>query len=186
MGCDSVAYYTTSVQVTQEKNMAIEIERKFLVKDKSWKEGATGKLYRQGYLSREKGSTVRVRRVEERAFLTVKGAGDGLSRPEYEYEIPLPDGQELLDTLCAQPLIEKNRFLVHYAGMVWEVDEFLGENSGLVVAEIELSSPEQNFAKPSWLGVEVTGDPHYYNSSLCGSPYSSWSLDHDPSKGQAL
>ncbi len=163
--------------------MAIEIERKFLVKDNSWKEGATGKVYRQGYLSREKGSTVRVRRVEEKAFLTVKGAGDGLSRPEYEYEIPVTDGQELLDTLCQQPLIEKIRYLVHHGGMVWEVDEFLGENSGLVVAEIELTSPEQSFEKPPWLGVEVTGDPRYYNSSLCVSPYSSWGVDSDPSEG---
>ncbi|MCF8057479.1 MAG: CYTH domain-containing protein [Desulfocapsa sp.] len=154
--------------------MAIEIERKFLVKDSSWKEGSVGKLYRQGYLSREKGCIVRVRRVEERAFLTVKGAGDGLSRPEYEYEIPVADGQELLDTLCARPLIEKNRYLVHHAGMVWEVDEFLEDNRGLVVAEIELTSPEQSFEKPPWLGIEVTGDPRYYNSSLSRKPFCSW------------
>ena len=154
--------------------MAIEIERKFLVRDHSWKEGVTGKLYRQGYLSREKGRTVRVRRVGEKAFLTVKGAGDGLSRPEYEYEIPVADGQELLDTLCEQPLIEKIRYLVHHAGMIWEVDEFLGENSGLVVAEIELSSPEQSFEKPPWLGIEVTGDPRYYNSCLSSTPFCKW------------
>jgi adenylate cyclase len=154
--------------------MAIEIERKFLVRDSSWKEGVVGKLYRQGYLSREKGSTVRVRRVEERAFLTVKGPGDGLSRPEYEYEIPVADGQELLDTLCEQPLIEKIRYLIPHAGMVWEVDEFLGDNRGLVVAEIELSSPEQSFEEPAWLGTEVTGDPRYYNSSLSRDPFCGW------------
>ena len=156
--------------------MAIEIERKFLVRDSSWKEGVVGKVYHQGYLSREKESTVRVRRVEEKAFLTIKGAGDGLSRPEYEYEIPLSDGQELLETLCEQPLIEKIRYLVHYAGMVWEVDEFLGENSGLVVAEIELSSPAQSFEKPPWLGVEVTGEPRYYNACLCGKPFCTWDI----------
>jgi len=156
------------------KIMGIEIERKFLVQDNSWKEGAVGKLYCQGYLSREKGHVVRVRRVEERAFLTVKGAGDGLSRPEYEYEIPVEDGQELLDTLCEHPLIEKLRYLVQYEGMVWEVDEFFKENRGLVVAEIELSSPEQRFREPPWLGVEVTGDPRYYNSSLSCTPFSRW------------
>ncbi|MEN8200315.1 MAG: CYTH domain-containing protein, partial [Thermodesulfobacteriota bacterium] len=150
--------------------MAIEIERKFLVKEGSWKQGVRGKRYCQGYLSREKGRTVRVRRVEERAFLTVKGAGDGLSRPEYEYEIPVEDGQELLETLCERPLIEKIRYLVNYAGMVWEVDEFLAENRGLVLAEIELVSPDQLFAEPPWLGAEVTGDPRYYNSSLSRKP----------------
>jgi len=154
--------------------MAIEIERKFLVRDSSWKEGVVGKRYCQGYLSREKGSTVRVRRVEERAFLTVKGPGDGLSRPEYEYEIPVADGQELLDTLCERPLIEKIRYLIHHAGMVWEVDEFLGDNRGLVVAEIELSSPGQRFEKPLWLGTEVTGDPRYYNSILSRQPFCGW------------
>lgn len=155
--------------------MAIEIERKFLVKDSSWREGATGKIYCQGYLSREKSCVVRVRRVEERAWLTVKGAGDGLSRPEYEYEIPLADGQELLDTLCARPLIEKVRYLVHHEGNLWEVDEFMAENRGLVLAEIELSSPGQPFGEPPWLGIEVTADPRYYNSSLSRSPFCEWS-----------
>ncbi len=157
--------------------MAVEIERKFLVKDKSWMQGAQGKLYCQGYLSREKERTVRVRRVEDKAFLTVKGGSNGPSRLEYEYEIPVEEGQELLDKLCEQPLIEKIRYLVHYAGMAWEVDEFHGDNRGLVVAEIELSSPEQEFEKPSWLGEEVTGDPRYYNSSLCVYPFSSWSAE---------
>lgn len=154
--------------------MAIEIERKFLVKDRSWMQGAEGKLYSQGYLIREKERTVRVRRVEDRAFLTVKGESDGLSRLEYEYEIPVADGQELLDTLCKRPLIEKVRYLVSYAGMVWEVDEFRGANKGLVVAEIELASPEQQFAKPPWLGEEVTGDLRYYNSILSRKPFSEW------------
>ncbi len=154
--------------------MAVEIERKFLVKDQSWKQGAQGKLYCQGYLSREKERTVRVRRVEDRAFLTVKGASDGPSRLEYEYEIPVEEGQELLDRLCEKPLIEKIRSLVHYAGMAWEVDEFLGANKGLVVAEIELTSVEQEFEKPPWLGEEVTGDLRYYNSILSMKPFSAW------------
>lgn len=155
--------------------MAVEIERKFLVKDDSWKEQATRKFYCQGYLNREKGRTVRVRRVGQKAFLTVKGATtQGCSRSEYEYEIPLNDGQELLDNLCHHPLIEKYRYLVEFDGMVWEIDEFLGENSPLVVAEIELEYVEQPFGKPPWLGEEVTGDVRYYNSSLSMTPYSDW------------
>ncbi len=155
--------------------MAVEIERKFLVTDDSWKEKATRKLYCQGYLIREKGRTVRVRRVGDRAFFTVKGATtQGCSRSEYEYEIPVDDGQELLETLCHQPLIEKYRYLVEFANMVWEVDEFLGENSPLVVAEIELEHVEQPFEKPPWLGEEVTGDARYYNSSLSQTSYSEW------------
>ncbi|MBU1231378.1 MAG: CYTH domain-containing protein [Proteobacteria bacterium] len=154
--------------------MAIEIERKFLVKDSSWRQGIEGKLYCQGYLSREKERTVRVRRVEDKAFLTVKGVNDGPSRLEYEYEIPVQDGQELLDNLCEQPLIEKIRYLVPYGEMMWEVDEFRGANKGLVVAEIELSSPEQQVEKPPWLGEEVTDDLRYYNSCLSMKPFSAW------------
>ncbi|MBU0945192.1 MAG: CYTH domain-containing protein [Proteobacteria bacterium] len=153
--------------------MGVEIERKFLVKDNSWMQGAKGKLYCQGYLSREKERTVRVRRVEDEAFLTIKGGSDGPSRLEYEYAIPLADGQELLDNLCQQPLIEKVRYRVPYAEMVWEVDEFRGANTGLVVAEIELISPEQEILRPPWLGEEVTGDSRYYNSSLVVRPYTS-------------
>jgi len=153
--------------------MAVEIERKFLVKNDTWKENATSKRYTQGYLSRQQGRTVRVRRVEEKAFLTIKGpTSHGCSRKEYEYEIPVHDGQELLETLCEQPLIEKFRYLVSFGGMIWEVDEFLGENSPLVVAEIELERVGQQFEKPDWLAEEVTGDIRYYNSSLCVIPYS--------------
>jgi adenylate cyclase len=155
--------------------MAVEIERKFLVINDSWKEKATRKFYCQGYLSRDKGRTVRVRRVDDTAFLTVKGTTTkGCSRSEYEYEIPVNDGQELLDILCHQPLIKKYRYLVEFAGMVWEVDEFLEKNSPLVVAEIELEYIEQPFEKPPWLGAEVTGDIRYYNSSLSQKSYSDW------------
>lgn len=156
--------------------MGVEIERKFLVKDSSWRQGAEGKFYCQGYLSRDKERTVRVRRVGEQAFLTIKGSSEGPSRLEYEYAIPVQDGQELLDNLCEQPLIEKIRYLVPYGGMDWEVDEFRGANRGLVVAEIELSSPEQEIERPPWLGEEVTGDVRYYNSSLVARPYTSISF----------
>ena len=154
--------------------MAIEIERKFLVKDDSWKAGREGKRYSQGYLSRARGRTVRVRRVEEKGWFTVKGPGDGISRPEFEYEIPLSDARQMLENLCIQPLIEKIRYLVPHGGMVWEVDEFLGENLGLVVAEIELAAADQPFDPPPWLGKEVSGDPRYYNSCLSREPFSSW------------
>lgn len=154
--------------------MAVEIERKFLIKDSSWMVGAKGKFYCQGYLSREKERTVRVRRVEDKAFLTVKGKNDGPARLEYEYEIPVQDGQELLDNLCEQPLIEKIRYLVPFAEMVWEVDVFRGANIGLVMAEIELLSPEQEVVKPPWLGEEVTGDHRYFNSCLSKRPFSAW------------
>lgn len=155
--------------------MAVEIERKFLVHGESWKEGATAKLYCQGYLSRDKNRTVRVRRVGTQGFITVKGATvHGCSRSEYEYEIPLHDAQKLLDTLCYHPLIEKYRYLVGFGGMVWEVDEFLGANSPLVVAEIELASVGQQFEKPVWLAEEVTADVRYFNSSLSVTPFSTW------------
>ncbi len=155
--------------------MALEIERKFLVKDESWREHASRKLYCQGYLSRQQGRTIRVRRVEDKAFLTIKGkTTQRCLRKEFEYEIPLADGIELLDNLCEKPLIEKYRHLVSYGGMEWEIDEFLGDNYPLIVAEIELESVSQQFAKPQWLGEEVTHDPRYFNSSLVSHPYTDW------------
>jgi len=157
--------------------MPVEIERKFLVKDDSWQENAPRKLYYQGYLDRRNGPTVRVRRIEDRAFLTIKGAAKGFACMEYEYEIPVTEGQELLDSLCQQPLIEKYRYLVNFAGMIWEVDFFLNENNPLVVAEIELESVEQQFEKPPWLGEEVTGDFRYSNSFLSAAPYSTWKME---------
>jgi len=153
--------------------MGIEIERKFLVKDDRWRTGE-GKRYRQGYLSRDKERTVRVRTVGDQGYLTIKGEAEGLSRLEFEYEIPAADASELLDDLCEKPLIEKNRYEVEYGGMIWEVDEFFGENAGLVVAEIELESEDQPFPKPPWLDREVTGDPRYFNASLSRHPFSKW------------
>lgn len=152
--------------------MAIEIERKFLVVNEDWR-SAPAVYYCQGYLNRGKGRTVRVRVAGEQGFLTVKGATCGISRLEFEYEIPVVDARQLF-TLCDGPLVEKYRRKISHEGMVWEVDEFLGDNQGLVVAEIELESEEQQFVKPHWLGDEVTQDARYHNSSLSIHPFSQW------------
>jgi adenylate cyclase len=153
--------------------MAIEIERKFLVTGDAWK-AATGVLYRQGYLSTDKARTVRVRIAGERAFLTIKGVASGIARPEFEYAIPLDDAATMLDTLCLKPLIEKRRHTLECKGMRWEVDEFLGENRGLVVAEVELERADQTIELPEWVGMEVSDDARYFNSSLIAHPFSQW------------
>lgn len=153
--------------------MGTEIERKFLVREGSWRGGkAVG--FRQGYLNTAKERIVRVRTIGDRAYLTIKGITVGASRLEFEYEIPVADAEELLDELCEKPLIEKNRYTVEYGGLAWEVDEFLGENQGLVVAEVELQSEDQRYERPEWLGDEVTGDPRYFNSNLIANPYTRW------------
>jgi adenylate cyclase len=118
--------------------------------------------------------TVRVRVEGERAVITIKSKSTGASRGEWEYEIPVPDAAELLERLCEQPLVEKVRHRIGHLGHTWEVDEFMGENAGLVVAEIELGSEDEAFEIPDWIGQEVTGDPRYYNSSLIRLPYSKW------------
>jgi adenylate cyclase len=153
--------------------MPTEIERKFLVTGIEWRL-ANGVRYWQGYLCRGMGKTVRIRLTGEKAFLTIKGTRKGISRPEFEYEIPFAEGEQLLG-LCEGPIIEKNRHVVNYKGFKWEVDEFLGENEGLVVAEIELEKEDQQFERPGWVGQEVTEDPRYYNSNLASNPYSTWS-----------
>lgn len=152
-----------------------EIERKFRVVDDLYKSGSTSCLYKQGYLCTNKERTVRIRIAGEKGYITIKGRTTGCSRVEYEYEIPLADAASMLDTLCLKPLIEKIRYrCTGPDGKVWEVDEFLGENEGLVVAEIELSGEDEPFARPSWVGDEVTGDPRYYNSYLSQTPYNKW------------
>ncbi len=153
--------------------MGVEIERKFLVDKELWRPADAGTAFRQGYLSRERGRTVRVRRAGEKGFLTIKGEAKGLVRPEYEYEIPARDADELL-TLCAGPLIEKRRHLVEHEGHTWEVDEFLGDNAGLLVAEIELDGPDEPFARPPWVAQEVTDDPRYLNANLVDHPFRRW------------
>jgi adenylate cyclase len=152
--------------------MGIEIERKFLVTGDGWRQGA-GVAYAQGYLNRDPQRTVRVRIAGEKAFLTVKGVSTGATRAEFEYEIPLEDAAKLLE-LSDGPVVRKVRHLVEHEGSTWEVDEFEGDNAGLVVAELELAAEEQSYARPDWLGREVTDDPRYYNSSLAANPYRNW------------
>jgi len=154
--------------------MTTEIERKFLVADERWRGLASAERYRQGYLATAASATVRVRTVGGRGFLTVKGPTTGASRAEYEYEIPLADAEELLDTLCERPLIDKQRSKIAHHGRVWEVDEFFGDNRGLVIAEVELDDEAQEVVLPEWVGEEVTGDPRYYNANLVRHPYMSW------------
>ena len=154
--------------------MGKEIEKKFLIKNDEWREGAKGTKYRQGYLSTVKERTVRVRTIDERGFLTIKGVNVGAVRAEYEYEIPAKDADEMLTDLCEKPLIEKNRYKISYKNLVWEIDEFFGDNNGLIVAEVELTDEHQSIDLPSWIGEEVTGDPKYFNSSLIKHPYSKW------------
>ncbi len=154
--------------------MGVEIERKFLLSGDGWMALGVPVLFKQGYLSSHKERVVRVRIEGERAVITIKGANKGATRGEWEYEIPVADAAELLDGLCEQPLIEKYRRRISYAGNVWEVDEFLGANAGLVVAEIELQSEDQAFVRPEWLGEEVTHDLRYLHSSLIKHPYSAW------------
>jgi adenylate cyclase len=154
--------------------MGIEIERKFLPASDGWRGLGQPTLMRQGYLVADPVRTVRVRIEGERAVITIKSKTTGASRGEWEYEIPVPDAAELLERLCEQPLVEKVRHRIEHAGHTWEVDEFQGENAGLVVAEIELDSEDEAFEKPDWIGQEVTGDPRYYNSSLIRLPYAKW------------
>ena len=152
--------------------MAKEIERKFLVKEGAWR-NEKGTLYRQGYLNSMKERVVRVRTIGDKGYLTIKGLTVGASRMEFEYEIPRQDADQLLD-ICEKPLIEKIRYKVVEGEFVWEIDEFLGENQGLIVAEVELESENQEFPKPHWSTEEVTGDPRYFNSNLIRNPYKTW------------
>lgn len=154
--------------------MAQEIERKFLLTGDDWRELAKGTHYRQGYLNSVKERTVRVRTIDDKGFLTIKGITTGATRVEYEYEIPHSECTEMLDDLAEKPIIEKARYKIEFGGFIWEVDEFFGVNKGLVVAEIELESEDQHFEKPSWVGEEVTGDPRYFNSNLVNNPYTTW------------
>jgi adenylate cyclase len=155
--------------------MAKEIERKFLVKGDGWRDLGSGKPYRQGYLSTVKERTVRIRTAGDKGFITIKGINVGATRPEYEYEIPLGDANEMLERLCEQPLIEKTRYRIPLDSLTWEVDEFHGVNHGLITAEVELKDEQQAVSLPGWIGTELTGDPRYYNSSLVAHPFTTWS-----------
>lgn len=154
--------------------MGTEIERKFLVAGEGWRDQGTSTEFRQGYLSTVKERTVRVRASGGEGWLTIKGITVGATRAEFEYEIPVGDANEMLDELCEQPIIEKVRHLVEFDGTTWEVDEFSGVNEGLVVAEVELESDDEELTPPDWLGDEVTDDPRYFNSNLIAHPYTEW------------
>lgn len=155
--------------------MGVEIERKFLVADDAWRAAATSReVLRQGYLANTAKASVRVRRAGDRGWLSAKSMTRGLVRQEYEYEIPLADAERMLDTLCDGPLVEKVRHLVPVGAHVWEIDEFLGDNAGLIVAELELDAPDEAFERPAWLGVEVTQEERYYNFRLAERPFRQW------------
>ena len=154
--------------------MGIEIERKFLVSLSAWNAPDNGKVYRQGYIRTHNQNTVRIRTAGNQGYLTLKSKTKSLTRSEFEYAIPFDEAEEMLDLLCDQPLIEKIRYEVIFAGFKWEVDKFLGENDGLMLAEIELEAEEQKFTPPPWITIEVTSDKRYYNSNLVINPFSQW------------
>ncbi len=154
--------------------MAIEIERKFIIKNNEWHTPEImGLSMKQGYLTNSPESVVRIRMAGEQAFITVKGKTKGATRLEFEYEIPVTDALEMLE-LCQKPLVEKIRYMIYYRGFEWSIDIFSGSNQGLAVAEIELDSEEQCFEIPPWARREVTEDPRYYNSNLINHPFNSW------------
>jgi len=155
--------------------MGIEIERKFLVNKEIWESipKEKGEFYKQGYISTEPSRTIRIRLTEKEAFLTIKGSSSGISRAEYEYAIPQEDAQQLLENFCSN-IISKIRYKIMYHNHLWEVDEFLEDNAGLLLAEIELISENEHFDFPEWLGEEVTQDKRFYNSYLSQNPFKNW------------
>ena len=154
--------------------MGIEIERKYLVKSDEWKSSGVKKLYQQGYLLIDKTKTIRVRTIEDTAYLTIKGASSGISRSEFEYEIPVEDAKFMLANLCEKPIIEKYRTKIELNELIWEVDEFVGDNTGLIIAEVELKNEYQKIVLTDWIGEEVSGNPKYNNSYLVKNPYKNW------------
>ena len=156
--------------------MSLEIERKFLVRGEDWRAHGSGIPYRQGYLSTVPERTVRVRLIRDKGYLTIKGIAVGATRAEYEYEIPAGEASEMLDNLCERPLIEKMRYRVEHQGLTWEIDVFDGDNTGLIIAEVELEEEHQAIMLPDWVGEEVTGDPRYYNANLIADPFTGWPL----------
>ncbi len=154
--------------------MGKEIERKFLVRPGAWTPRDGGIRFKQGYLNTQKERVVRVRIEGAKAKLTIKGVTTGVTRSEFEYEIPVDDAAILLDNLCEKPLIDKHRHTEVHGGKTWEIDFFHGENEGLVVAEIELASETEAFPRPAWAGEDVSADPRYFNSNLLKSPFRTW------------
>lgn len=155
--------------------MATEIEHKFLLRDDRWRSQVERSArLRQGYLISDARCSVRVRVAESQGFLNIKSGTLGIQRSEYEYPIPLAEAEEILDTLCAKPLLEKTRHYLKFDQHLWEIDEFAGENAGLIMAEVELSRIDEPFARPDWLGKDVSHDIRYYNSQLARHPYQTW------------
>ena len=152
--------------------MSNEIEKKYLVISNNWKAESSHTII-QGYLNKDKNRVVRIRIFDDTAFITIKGISIGIERAEYEYEIPLNDGYELLK-LCYIPILEKKRSIVLFDNKKWEVDEFKGDNDGLVVAEIELERIDEDYALPPWIGKEVSNNPRYFNSNLIDLPFKNW------------
>ncbi|MFY9311424.1 MAG: CYTH domain-containing protein [Bacteroidia bacterium] len=155
--------------------MAVEIERKFLVHKDKWNalKKPSREFYRQGYIVNEPGKTIRVRQTDFKGFITIKGATTGISRQEFEYEIPRSEAGELLGTFTKSSLT-KYRYKIEFKGKIWEIDEFQEDNEGLIVAEIELESENEKFELPDWVDKEVTGEEKYYNSFLSVRPYKTW------------
>lgn len=155
--------------------MATEIEHKFLLRDDRWRSQVERSArLRQGYLISDARCSVRVRIAEGQGFLNIKSGTLGIQRSEYEYPIPLAEAEEILDILCEKPLLEKTRHYLKFDQHLWEIDEFSGENAGLIVAEVELSRIDEPFARPDWLGEDVSHDIRYYNSQLARHPYQTW------------
>jgi len=155
--------------------MATEIEHKFLIRDDRWHQQVERSVrMRQGYLTSDARCSVRVRVAGGQGFLNIKSGTLGIQRSEYEYPIPLAEAEEILDTLCEKPLLEKTRHFIHFGEHVWEIDEFAGANAGLIVAEVELSRPDEPFERPDWASEDVSHDIRYYNSQLARHPYATW------------
>ena len=154
--------------------MALEIERKYLIDLEKIGTLENGIRIKQGYLSTNKDAVVRVRVKNDKAYLTIKGSNSGIARLEFEYEIPLNEANEMLEKLCQKPVIDKTRYLIKHDIHTWEVDIFYGDNDGLVVAEVELSSEDEFINLPTWIKEEVTTDARYYNSNLMKHPYKDW------------
>lgn len=154
--------------------MAVEIERKFLVDVHNLPQLVNGKVIKQAYIKTQDNTVVRVRIKGDKGYLTIKGENKGMVRSEFEYEIPLNDANEMINTLCARPVISKIRYELKIDAHIWEVDIFEEENKGLVIAEIELPSEDEKISLPYWIKEEVTSDSRYYNSNLISNPYINW------------
>jgi adenylate cyclase len=158
--------------------MGVEIERKFLVVSDTWKPHVVSeKRIVQGYLAHTDRTTVRVRVKGEAAYITIKGTSSGISRSEFEYEIPVADAEAMLAQMAQGPVIDKVRHLIEVEGHTWELDVFAGDNAGLVMAEVELSDADEAFTVPDWAGLDVSDDSRYYNVNLAAHPFREWGLD---------